>query len=202
MVKKLNLKTLSIIITLTAIIFISTLIKRRDILNLLEKPISAIGNLNQNYLLFLLGAGIVFYFIILFLIKIHTTQKIKISWELYALPILLILMFAFPYRDEFILAKILHTIAGVIAAVIMMYIIYKVNKYFFPENKFLRKINKNIPTITITGTLLLFFITGISTMMQLFYLIMGLLWINLTAFSKPITKEKNNKKINKNKKEK
>ena len=158
----------------------------------MEKPLSAIGNIPENYLMFLLGGGIVFYFVTLFLIKIHIKQNIKISWELYLLPVLILLTLTIPYKEEFLLGKILHTMTGIIGAVLILFLMYKINKYYFPENPLIQKITKNIPPITIIGTLILFITMGMNVIMQLFYLTTTLIWINLTAFSKP--KQKKTKK--------
>lgn len=174
---------LSSIITLLGSFVLFWLINNRGFLNLIEKPLSAIGNIPSNYLMFFLGSGIVFYFVILFFIKIYVANKIKVVWELYALPVFVLLTLIIPYNDEFLLGKILHTIAGVVGALIIVFIMYRVNKFYFPENKIIKKITHSIPQVTIIGTLSLFFAFGLGTIMQLFYLFMSVLWINLTAFS-------------------
>lgn len=195
-----ELKKISTIITITGTFVLLWLIINRGEINLLEKPISAIGNIPSNYLIFLLGSGIVFYFITLFFIKIKTYKKLKINWELYALPIFVALTLIIPYRDDFLLGKIMHTTTGVIGALIIIILMYKINKYYFPENPTIKKITKHTPLITVIGTLTLFITTGLNTIMQLFYLTLSLLWINFTAFSKPKKEQetnKENKKINK-----
>ena len=191
MLKKIKLTQLSLAITFTGLFVLSWLIFNRDVIRLLEKPISAIGNMPENYLVFLLGSGLVFYFLTLFLIKTYKLEKIKIGWELYALPILVLLTLIIPYREDLILAKILHTTTGVLGAIVIMFIMYKINKQHIPENPLIKKITKHTPIITIIGTITLFIITGLSTIMQLFYLSASIIWINLIAFSK--TKKKNKK---------
>jgi hypothetical protein len=188
-----DLKKISIIITITGIFVLTWLIINRGGIKLLEKPLSAIGNIPTNYLMFLIGSGLVFYFVILFLIKIHIKEKIKINWEFYALPIFVVLTLIIPYRDDFLLGKILHTTTGIIGSLIILLLMYKINKHYFPQNPLIKKITNNIPTITFIGTLTLFITTGLNTIMQLFYLTMSLIWINLTAFSKSQNKIKEKK---------
>lgn len=193
---KTNLKLiwLSVAITVSGIFVLTWLILNRDIFSILEKPLSAIGNIPTNYLMYLLGSGIVFYFVFLFFVKIYFAENANVKWELYALPVLVLLTLVIPYNDEALIAKTLHTAAGVIGALVIVFIMYKVNKFYFPENDVVKKITHNIPRITIVGTLALFFAFGLNTIMQLFYLFMSLLWINLTAFSKHKNKKEKDKK--------
>ncbi|MFP4568301.1 MAG: hypothetical protein ACLFN8_05140 [Candidatus Woesearchaeota archaeon] len=76
------------------------LILNRGAFSLLEKPLSAIGNIPSNYLLFFLGSSIIFYFVIIFLIKIYLLKNVKISFEIYFLPVLILLMLIIPYNDD------------------------------------------------------------------------------------------------------
>ena len=181
----LKIKILGIVITISTILLLTWLIMNRNLMNLLEKPLSAIGNIPTNYLMFFLGSAIVFYFVMVFLIKIHLYEDIKFRWYLFVLPVLILLTLLIPYRDEYLLGKVLHTIAGVLGAILLVFVMYQVNKFYFPENPIIKKITNNIPTITIIGTITLFITTGLNTIMELFYLGMSLIWINLTAFSKP-----------------
>lgn len=190
MYKYFTLKIISILTTISGFFVLTWLILNKDFLSLFEKPLSAIGNLPSNYLIFLFGSGIVFYFLFIFLLKIYINEKMKISWELYALPVLILLTLIIPYNDEQLVAKILHTTAGVLGALLIIFIMYKVNKFYFPKSNVINKITKNIPSITFVGTLTLFFALGLNTVMQLFYLGLSLIWINLVAFSTVRKKKK------------
>lgn len=189
MIDKLKLKQLSLAITISGSFVLFWLIFNKGILSLLEKPLSAIGNIPTNYLMFFIGSGIVFYFVMLFFIKIYISEKIKVRWELYILPVLIFLTLIIPYREDFFIARVLHTAAGVLGALLIVFIMYKINKFYFPQNPIVKKITRNIPAVTVAGTLTLFFLTGLSTIMQLFYLFLSLIWINLYAFSKKTKKK-------------
>ena len=186
---------LSAVITLLGFFVLFWLINNRGFLSLFETPLSTIGNISSNYLMFFLGSGIVFYFVILFFIKIYIANKIKVVWELYAFPVFILLTLIIPYNEGFFVSNILHTLAGFAAASIILFIMYKVNKICFPENKIIKAITHNVPKVTVLGTLALFFAFGINAFMQIFYLFMSILWINLTAFS--ISKEKKRKGLKK-----
>ncbi len=184
MFKSLKLKTISLIITVVGIFIMSWLILNRGGISLIEKPLSAIGNLPSNYLIFLFGSGLVFYFVLIFFLKIHFIKNKRIGWELYVFPVLILSTLLIPYKEGLFVARVLHTSTGVLSALILVVTMYRINRFYFPRNVLLKKILRIIPVLTFFGTLIIFFVSGLNAFMQLFYLLLSLIWIDMIAFFK------------------
>jgi hypothetical protein len=178
---KLRLRYLIMVSTLLFITFIIYLIINKGDNKLIDKPISTLGNIENNYLFFVIGSIIALFLITYFLYQLYKINKIKFYWWIYLIPLFGLLMIFIPYNDNNLIAKQFHTFFAVIAAFLIL-----CSMYFFiiknNENSILiKKISKLLIFITFIGTFTLFLFTGINTIMQLFYFIFILIWFNLVS---------------------
>ncbi|MGM5484492.1 MAG: hypothetical protein ACQEP1_01315 [Nanobdellota archaeon] len=169
------------IISVLSIIIVSLLILKSGEISLLKEPLSMIGNMEGNYPLFLAGTGIVIVLLPFVIKRITDKLNAGLKREHIAFALIGITAILLPYNDEMMLSKAIHTFLGIAAALVMTRIIYVIDKDFHPENKAAKFISRYTPIISILGTFALFIITGLNTIIELFYFATMLIWFNTMA---------------------
>ena len=154
----------------------------RQHVSLIEDPLSTVGNLKENYPIFVVGTAIMAILGYLLTDSLYKYKDMK-RWYLPFMPLIGIIALILPYNDHMMISKILHTALGIIAAGIIIIVMWDLNRHYQPEKEMIRKYYNNLPKIAIFGTLTLFTITGISAVMEIFYLGSILSWVNIVSRS-------------------
>lgn len=172
-------KYVAVILSILAVIQVYLLVVNVNHLSLFNDPLSAFGNLTQKYPVFVFGVGLMIILFSFFLYLIYKKENLKYGVEIFLIPIIGIVALLIPYNNEQFINKILHTVLASLNAIIALYVMYKFNSQIN-----LNKITKAMPSVAFFGSLTIFIITGVNSLMQIFFLGIVLFWINIISFRK------------------
>ena len=177
-----KLKYLSLFTTFFFMIFISVLLMNRQGYSIVRDPISAIGNLTENFPIFFLGSAITFLLFTYVVYKIYQRDEIKVGWEVFSVPILGISSVLVPFRDHLPILKNVHNLLVILSAVVILRMIAIYNKKIKYKRKY-HYFSRHIPEIGFFGTLILYLLTGLNTIIELFYIVIIFYWINYVTYN-------------------
>jgi hypothetical protein len=178
-----KLRTSTIILSLLFIAELIFLILNKGNMSITSEPYSALGNLSENYTVFLVVTTILFIGLALVIKKMYSLMRIKNSWEIYIFPLLGIITLLIPYRAEVPVSRTIHTVLGIITALLLVWIIITFNKKYCAKKGFKQFFSKYTPALMFFGTLILFLVFGLNAIMEIYYSIVLVLWINIVNFN-------------------
>ncbi|MFA6089800.1 MAG: hypothetical protein WC755_08130 [Candidatus Woesearchaeota archaeon] len=178
-----KIRTATIILSLLFICELIYFTINKGSVPLIDAPFSTLGNIEGNYLVFLFGTGIILIGFILLVHKMYVLTRTKIGWEIYVFPAIVIITLIVPYNKEQVPSRVIHTALGIISSIILLWIIVKFNRNYYSENKSIKKFSESVPYLMFFGTLILFLLLGLNVFMELFFVFLLLLWLNLINFN-------------------
>jgi len=149
---------------------------------LTSEPYSALGNIAENYLVFLFGTALLLIGFILMVNKMYKLTDIKRGIEIFLFPAVGIITLLIPYKKELMITTLIHTLLGIMTAIILLWIIIKFNKVYTIKKGFKQTFSKLMPAMMFFGTLILFLIFGLNAIMEIFYSVLLLSWVNIVNF--------------------
>jgi hypothetical protein len=177
-----RLRYASIALTLLILSLISFLLINNQGKRIFKDPLSAIGNISNNYPVFVIGALITFPLFTTIIYKLYKKENIKVDWKVFSIPVLGIISIIIPYQDNYPVLKNIHTILAAICAYMIIYVIQKYSERNKQNKIIIKIIDYHLPLIAIIGSLILYLFFGLNSLIQLVYISTILLWINFVSY--------------------
>ena len=174
---EMNLKRYAIILSFFTALFICVIAFSSQGIPLTHISISKIGSLEGNYLFYLLSTSALIIMFSLFLQKIYETLGEQPRLSLYIVPILSVIALLFKAGTEPTFGKIFHTVLFVISGLLVVIVMYDLNKILSKNNSFNKKIFA-APKVAFFGTIIIFTIIGLNVITEIFYIGAVLSWMH------------------------
>jgi len=172
-----KLKTYAILLTILTFIEMAVLALSSEGGLLTKISISNIGSIKGNYLFYLIATSVLLIVFCLFLHKLYKSLGHQPTNVIYIIPVLGIIALLFKAPAELSLGEMIHTIIFVIISVLILIVVYDVNKILSKKNKTDHKIYVT-PKVVFYGTVGAFIVIGLNVITEMVYIGAILSWMH------------------------
>jgi hypothetical protein len=177
-----KLKNYAIFLSILTVIEIAVLALNTRGVPITEISISKIGSLHGNYLFYLLASSVLLVMFCSFLHKIYESQGHRPRIEIYFIPVLGIIALLFKASNEPSFGKLFHTILFVIISILVLIVVFDLNKILSKNIKADKKIFIT-PKVAFYGTIAIFIFIGLNVVTEIVYIGAILSWMHFIGSS-------------------